>query len=341
MRKVERVKAALGGLPVDRPPVSLWKHFPAADRDPLQLAQAHVSFQEKFDLDFIKLTPYDSYPVHDWGCEIRFFDTPTEVAVLRRPAITQSSDWLKIKAVDATKGAWGRQVLTTRCAVTLAKDDVPVVPTVYSPLTVARKLAGDRVARDLREYPRLVHQALEAITETTLAFVKETLRAGAAGIFFATACATHDFLSQAEYEAFGRRYDLQVLAAAEEGWFNTLHIHGRKIFFDEFLDYPVQALNWHDCHEYPPLRRARALTDKCILGGLDEEGAISYGSPSEVMEEVAYFLSETDLRGIMVGPGCVTIPNPPDNNIVTARLVVERYAQKDLWKYLSFDSAAL
>ena len=78
-----------------------------------------------------------------------------------------------------------------------------MVPTVYSPLTVARKLAGDRVARDLREYPRLVHQALEAITETTLAFVKETLRAGAAGIFFATACATHDFLSQAEYEAFG------------------------------------------------------------------------------------------------------------------------------------------
>lgn len=341
MQKKERVKAALGGKPVDRPPISIWKHFPAADRDPMQLAQAHVSFQKQFDLDFIKLTPYDSYPVHDWGCEIRFFETPTEVTVLRRSAVTKNSDWLNIKTVEATQGAWGRQGLALRCAVALAGGDVPVVPTVYSPLTVARKLAGERLAGDLRDYPQLIHRALEAITETTVSFVKEALRAGAAGIFFATACANHDFLSPKEYETFGRYYDLQVLAAAEAGWFNTLHIHGRKIFFDEFIDYPVHALNWHDSHEYPPLRRARALTDKCIIGGLDEEGAISYGSPGEVIEEVAYFLSETDLRGVMVGPGCVTIPNPPDNNVATARLVVERYAQKELWKYLSFDSAAL
>ncbi|WP_051296562.1 uroporphyrinogen decarboxylase family protein [Anaeroarcus burkinensis] len=341
MRKNERVRAALAGLPVDRPPISIWKHFPAADRDPVQLAQEHIAFQKQFDLDFIKLTPYDSYPIHDWGGEIRFFETSTEVTVLRRPVVTKHTDWLNIKALDAARGAWGRQGLAVRLAVALAEEDVPVVPTVYSPLTVARKLAGERLAGDLRDHPQLMHRVLEAITETTVSFVKEALHAGAAGVFFATACANQDFLSPEAYEIFGRRYDLQVLAAAQEGWFNTLHIHGRKIFFDEFLDYPVHALNWHDSHEYPPLCRARALTDKCIIGGLDEEGAISYGSPGEVIEEVAYFLSETDLRGVMVGPGCVTAPNPPDNNVATARLVVERYAQKDLWKYLSFDSAAL
>jgi uroporphyrinogen decarboxylase len=111
--------------------------------------------------------------------------------------------------------------------------------------------------------------------------------------------------------------------------------------FDELLDYPVQAVNWHDCHEYPPVRRAREMTDLCIIGGLDEEGPISYGKPFEVIEEVSDFLNETSLRGVIVGPGCVTIPNPPENNITTVRLVVERYADKEVWKYLSMDASSL
>lgn len=64
-------------------------------------------------------------------------------------------------------------------------------------------------------------------------------------------------------------------------------------------------------------------------------------TPFEVIEEVSYFLRETDLRGVIVGPGCATIPNPPPNNMIAARLVVERYADENNWKYLSLDSAEL
>lgn len=341
MRKVERVKAALAGQEIDRPPVSSWMHYPNIDQDALKLAQAHVAFQEKFDLDFIKLTPFDLYCVEDWGSQIEFFGTEDKSPILRRYAIQNSADWLTLKVLAPTVGTWGKQLLLTSYVKKIINPDVPFVQTVYSPLTVARKLAGDRLINDLREYPKILHYALEIITETTIQFVKANIAAGAAGIFFATACANHDFMNVAEYREFGRYYDLQVLQAAHEGWFNILHIHGKKIMFDEFLDYPVHALNWHDCHEYPPIRRARTMTDLCIIGGLDEEGPISNGTPIEVIDEVAAFLDETNLRGVMVGPGCVTTTNPPPNNITAVRLVVERYAQEANWKYLSLDSSFL
>lgn len=341
MRKIDRVRAALLGQATDRPPVSLWMEYPAVDQDPLALAEAHVNFQKKYDLDFIKVTPFDLYSVQDWGCQIQFFCTPTEPPRVYKHAIKTITDWRRLEVLPATVGTWGKQLLVTKHIKRLIDPDVPFVQTVYSPLTTARKLAGERLVQDLRENPKLLHQALEMITATTIEFVRENIKAGAAGIFFATDCANHDFLTKEEYEQFGKKYDFEVLHAARGGWFNTLHIHGSRIMFDDVLDYPVHALNWHDCHEYPPLRRARAMTDLCIIGGLDEEGPIAYGTPFEVIEEVSTFLRETNLHGVMVGPGCCTIPNLPENNITTVRLVVERYADKENWKYLSMESASL
>ena len=73
MNKKERVQAALLSKNLDRPPISLWMNYPQVDQEPLSLAKAHIAFQEKFDLDFIKLTPFDLYSVQDWGCQIQFF----------------------------------------------------------------------------------------------------------------------------------------------------------------------------------------------------------------------------------------------------------------------------
>ena len=61
MNKKERVQAALLSKNLDRPPISLWMNYPEVDQEPLSLAKAHIAFQEKFDLDFIKLTPFDLY----------------------------------------------------------------------------------------------------------------------------------------------------------------------------------------------------------------------------------------------------------------------------------------
>ena len=51
MTKRERVQAALAGRPVDRLPVSFWRHFPDLDLDPGRLATALLEFHRRFDLD--------------------------------------------------------------------------------------------------------------------------------------------------------------------------------------------------------------------------------------------------------------------------------------------------
>jgi uroporphyrinogen decarboxylase len=55
MTKRERVLAALGRLPVDRPPVAFWRHVPEVDHTPRGLADAMLAFQRAWDLDLIKI----------------------------------------------------------------------------------------------------------------------------------------------------------------------------------------------------------------------------------------------------------------------------------------------
>ncbi len=68
MTKLERVLAALKREPTDRPPYAFWRHFPDVDRNPAALAQSTLRFHERYQSDFLKVTPTGGYAVADWGC---------------------------------------------------------------------------------------------------------------------------------------------------------------------------------------------------------------------------------------------------------------------------------
>jgi len=325
MNKTERIKAALRKDIADRVPVSVWMHYPSIDQDALTLAETQVAFQRAYDLDFIKLMPFGLYSAQDWGCQVEFFCDATHPPIVRKHGIATVAEWNQVKVLPPHFGNWGQATQLAAYVGEMVGDKVPFVQTVFSPLTTACKLAGERVYTDLRENGAVVHRALEAITETTLAFIRENMAVGIAGVFYATQCACHDFLTWEEYKEFGRRYDLMLLEEANKhGWFNILHIHGKNLMFRELADYPVHALNWHDRQEYPSLREARQLTDKCLIGGLNEKGPISCGTPAEVAGQVAATIAEAGERGLIIGPGCVAYPDTPVQNIYAARLAVER-----------------
>ena len=69
MTRKERIQAALLKKEVDRLPVSVWMHFSEFDQDPRSLAETMVSFNEKFDYDFIKMMPFGAYSTPDWGAK--------------------------------------------------------------------------------------------------------------------------------------------------------------------------------------------------------------------------------------------------------------------------------
>src|SRR5699024_6635172 len=143
------------------------------------------------------------------------------------PGITTVEDWGRLEVLPAMHGTYGKQVQLAQYITKLLKGDAPSVQTIFSPLTTALKLGGERLFLDMKENPALVKQALEVIEETTINFVKANIEAGVDGFFFATQCATYDLLTEEEYKEFGEPYDLRVIESYnKETSINIAHIHG-------------------------------------------------------------------------------------------------------------------
>lgn len=320
MKKEERIKIALESGETDRIPVSLWMHYSAIDQDPRVLAEAQVAMQQKYDFDFIKLMPFGLYGVADYeGVEIDYFNEVGQPPLVREFNIKEAKEWASLPTLSGTQGAFGKTIELAKHVAELTKGEVPFIQTVFSPLTNARKMAGDRIFSDLKEDPVSFKKGLQAITDTTIEFVKANIEAGVSGFFFATQCASYSFMTEEEYEEFGVFYDLQVINAYKDiTYFNVGHIHGENTMFELFSKLPFNALNWHDRWGGPLLEDARKITDKCLIGGLREvpyfdekgnkikESVIVNGSKEEIMEHMKEAVAPLETtRGIMFGPGCV------------------------------------
>ena len=170
MTKFERVQAALKRTPTDRPPYAFWRHFPDVDRSAAALAQSTLRFHERYGSDFLKVTPTGGYAVEDWGC----VESDEVAADGHRPcarhAVTSFDDWKKIRPLRLESTGWGAHLETILRCVVDRRADCSTLPTIFSPLSLARKLSGERLNYDLKENPQAVSDALEAITETILTF---------------------------------------------------------------------------------------------------------------------------------------------------------------------------
>ncbi len=320
----QRIENALALKETDRLPLGFWRHFANQDRAPRRLAELSLALQRKLDLDFIKFSPYGLYSVVDWGVVLDVRggqQTPIEAEYpIKRP-----DDWKRLRTFRGDEGEYLVVLEAQRIALCEMTGRVPLAQTVFSPLTSCLKMAGRKTLLDhVREAPQAVHAGLEIVTETTRRFALEAVRRGADGLFFATQTANEGYLSRKEYAEFARQYDLAVLEAVRgRSWFNILHLHGAKVLFDQVLDYPVEALNYHDREAGPSLAEMRAKTTKCLIGGIGENTTLLRGTPQEVDAQVQDAWRQVDRRGLILGPGCVADPKTPDVNLLQLRKSVE------------------
>jgi uroporphyrinogen decarboxylase len=320
MDKRERIQAALRRQEVDQIPLSLWRHFFCEDRRAQALAAATVGLAREYDLDLVKLTPCGLYAVEDWAQGLitypgNDYDPPS----LQSPAVLGPTDWRRLPSLEPTAGALGRELEAARLVAESLSSEIPFLMTVFSPLTLAFKLAGERVIAHLREHPADLHAGLETIATTTARFAQAALEAGADGLFFATQLACHGWLKPSEYETFGQRYDLEVLdAVSGQSEVTVLHLHGREIFFDLANRYPIHAVSWHDQETPPTLAQAYQQTDRAFLTGLDRE-LLAKGPASAIQDQVRQALAHTRRRGLILAPSCVIPPTAPDGHLQAVR----------------------
>jgi uroporphyrinogen decarboxylase len=316
MTKRERVLAALGRRHVDRPPVAFWRHVPDVDHTARGLADAMLAFQRAWDLDFIKIMSSGVYCVEDWGCKVAYRGSPNGAKTCTQHAVGQVSDWGKLKPLDPGQGALGRELEALRLILRGRSDDVPVLHTVFAPLTIARKLAGDRLLADLKEHPDAVMAGLDVITDTVIRYVVAVVQAGADGIFYASQDASRDMLDDGQHARFSMPYSWRVLESlGSTPVFTVLHLHGRHIYFDRKATLPVAAVNWHDRLTAPSLGDALRRFTGAVVGGLNETETLLKGPPEAVTAQVADAIQQTAGTGVIVAPGCVLPLATPDASL--------------------------
>ncbi|ABU56752.1 uroporphyrinogen decarboxylase family protein [Roseiflexus castenholzii] len=329
MTRRERLAAAIRGEPVDRPPVALWRHFPVDDQDPEQLALSVAAFQSQYDWDFVKFTPSSSFCVENWGCRVVYRGHSEGTSDYVARPVSVPADWRRITPLDPRAGALGAHLVAVRRARALIDPDVPLLATVFSPISQAKNLIGGGMdIVHLRRHRSDLLDALEAITETTIRFVEAVLETGADGIFYAMQRCTADVISEAEYREVCRPLDMRILEAAHAASaahgkppFILLHLHGMHSYFDIAAEYPAQALNWHDRDTGPDLAEGARRFPGMVVGGLSQRDIVE-GSPTAVQSLARQAIAAMGGRRMCLSTGCVMPTTAPWGNIRALRDVV-------------------
>ncbi|OGB99490.1 MAG: hypothetical protein A3G35_18725 [candidate division NC10 bacterium RIFCSPLOWO2_12_FULL_66_18] len=287
MTKIERVRAALGGKPVDRPPFSLWYHFGNQHASPERTAQAHLEFFEAYDLDLLKVMNDYDYPM------------PEGMEVMATP-----EDLKRLAPFDVTRTPLGQQLKAIERIASALRGTALFVDTVFNAWnTLRRNLVKEAMGPLMKDHPRALEGALQIVNDNLIQYALASLERGAAGIFLSVP-ATAESVTPEQYARFMRPFDLQLLKAIRgKGECHILHAHGEKLYLDHLLEYPVHALSWADLNGGPSIAEIRRRTPLTLMAGLDH---IKFPDVSVrlIREQVRTARAQAGNTRFILAPGC-------------------------------------
>jgi uroporphyrinogen decarboxylase len=318
MTRLERLLAAVNRQPVDRVPYAVWRHFPTVDRSPAGLAQATLRFHDRYGSDFLKITGRSGAALEPWGCVEADEPLPDGHRPCARCAVERAEDWRRIRPLDPAKAdGYVEQIETiVRLGFDRRIGDAPVLVTLFSPLSLARRLSGGRLATDLWEHPDLVRDALEAITETLIRFADLALGEGVSGVFYSIQVASRAVLREEDYAEFGEPHDRRVLESlGRRSRLTIVHGHGERLMFERLARLPAHAWSWEDRSTPPPLAEGHARLTGAVVGGLDQWRTLRDGTAEQAAAQAREAVEETRGTGLIVAPGCVLPSGTPDETV--------------------------
>jgi uroporphyrinogen decarboxylase len=296
MNKAERVRAALGGKPVDRPPFSIWYHFGNQHASPERTAQVHLEFFDYYDLDFLKVMNDYDYPM------------PMGLETMEGP-----EDLKRLQSFNIERSPLGNQLRALEYIAKGLRGTALFVDTLFNAWnTIRRNLVKEALPRLMAEHPQELLDALKVINQNLIQYALASLERGSAGIFLSVPAAA-EFITPEQYEKFMRPFDLEFLNAIKgKGEMHILHAHGEKLFIDRLLDYPVQALSWADLNGGPSIAAMRKKTPLTLMAGVDHVKFPNL-SAKIVREQVKSAVDQAGNTKFILAPGCSlpTFSYPP------------------------------
>ncbi|MDZ4670328.1 MAG: uroporphyrinogen decarboxylase family protein [Phototrophicales bacterium] len=325
MEKRERLERALLGEKFDRAPIALWRHFAGDDQRIADFVRSTLDFQREYDWDFIRTTPASAYCASDYGVETTWDGNPTGDAPITKTIIKRTLDWTELRTLDPTRGELGKYLEALRGIVTEADAmNVPVLATIYSPLSQARMLSGEAsLLLHLRTAPQRVITGLNILTENTLRVVESLKKIGVAGISYMMDCASFSVMSEEEYVQFGIPYDRKILEArTPRWWLNMLHLSENPMFALA-ASYPMQVINWDVTDKQQDWMTAKTRTSQTLCSGLHLHHHLNFGSPTLIREAMREALIQTNRARIIIGANGAFPVTVPHSHLRMAREAVD------------------
>lgn len=298
MNKVERVRAALAGEPVDRVPASFWLHFPDEVKRGEASVRAHMQYLADTEVDFLKI----------------FNEHPYQANV----SITAPGDWKDVRPAPLSSPFFQGQLDEVKAIVDEVGGACLTVTTVFGPFGEGNHATGHLVTEHLREDPESVSQGLAAIAESLAEFSLALLEAGTDGIYYSAQGGERTRFSEDGFLAHIKPHDLTVLKAIDgRAEFNLLHICKDDVRLEHYLDYPATAVNWAAAKNNWSLQEGLQRFQRPVMGGLHDRGLIVEGQPAEIETAVHQLLTTVGTQHFMVGADC-TLPTDNDRNRIRA-----------------------
>jgi uroporphyrinogen decarboxylase len=292
--------------------VSFWKHHPIADQKAQTLAESTLAFQQKFNCDFIKITPAGSWQAVCHGVTDKWDGDFLGRRIITNTIIAKPEDWLLLPDFPQTLPTLLQEIVgACRLVHQESRDSKPILSTVFCPISQAIQIAGLSVFLEhIEKYPDKLLAGLERITQNTLFAINELIKSGTKGIYFVTQHMRYGALTPDVYKTFGEAFDERCLVVCKDLTYNIFHIHGAEIYlslgnipsncFIHYESIPENKLSTSSFEKY---------TSKLIAGipATDMAGCQSDEEIQQLIADKSY--------GKITTCGCVLPLDFPDESI--------------------------
>lgn len=234
MTHTRRLRGAVAGEHLDRPCAAFWgPHLNLEELNARDLAFAMIANQEAYQWDFMKFDFSGMYFPEAFGQKITFPEHEGMRAWLNVDEwrINHAKDWLTLRPLEVRDSkVFQLNVEAVKRVCDHYQGDVPVLPTVFSPVSMAGEfVAGyfdqDKLVKMFEYDTKEAEYGLQVIEETLINLMEAYVDAGAAGFFIGM---QHGLNQKLGYEKF-MKYEFAGISRIiepikDKTWFNMAHI---------------------------------------------------------------------------------------------------------------------